>query len=374
MAVALENPRSPSTRLPSRPFLVRLQSRTGQTRSTRGTKYSRIGKHRESYLAQVYSTPETSNGARLRYKLRPPYLPIFRPAAAPFENARHDSLSDAPTSIHTNLFHLINPAAQPQAAVGCTTRCAPHSFHTTVMSIVHSRTNQGSKPDTHLCQNKYSPLLKRITPSSAKEAPPFVAGVSQQHSRRKTPELGSLEAPRAAPFFRIEDVGESTTPFTLDSRGAKAQARGYSGCETPRLTAEGIPGSSSAPLCTSPTPLITPHHFLTFPISKERAPGIVSLTGDANLRIEDRDARPRIVTHRRASAKHRFAAPSWFGSSTTPLVPDNASRTQSECRYPGYSGVSAHLLFLYALKRVVPPFRPPAASHPDLVPAGPDNA
>ncbi|KAK1700807.1 hypothetical protein BDP55DRAFT_128 [Colletotrichum godetiae] len=78
MAVALENPRSPSTRLPSRPFL-----------------YSHIGKHRESYLVQVYySTPETSP-TELDCAMS---FPLFRPAAAPLDNARHDSSSNVPTS------------------------------------------------------------------------------------------------------------------------------------------------------------------------------------------------------------------------------------------------------------------------------------
>ncbi|KAK1458263.1 hypothetical protein CMEL01_15610, partial [Colletotrichum melonis] len=71
--VALEGPWSPSTRVPSRPFLVR-QLR----KASRAIWYKR-----------VFGTPETSARTRLRCKPSQPYLPLFRPAAAPFENASH---------------------------------------------------------------------------------------------------------------------------------------------------------------------------------------------------------------------------------------------------------------------------------------------
>ncbi|KXH39569.1 hypothetical protein CNYM01_13076 [Colletotrichum nymphaeae SA-01] len=120
--------------------------------------------------------------------------------------------------------------------------------------------------------------------------------------------------------------------FLLFPKGIKQ------GCENPQLTAvsEGILGSYSAPLCSSSTPLITPHHSMTFPISEAKAAGIVSLTDNATVAQRNSEARPRIVTHHHPSAKRPFAAPSCFGSSTPLVVPGDASRTQSECRYPGY--------------------------------------
>ncbi|KAI3535669.1 hypothetical protein CABS03_13024 [Colletotrichum abscissum] len=154
---------------------------------------------------------------------------------------------------------------------------------------------------------------------------------------------------------------------------------------------------------------------MTFPISEAKAAGIVSLTDNATLAQRNSEAQPRIVTHHHPFAKHPFAAPLCFGSSTPLVAPDDASRTQSECRSPGYPIVSAHSLFLTrsyrsitvcaacnmprilesihdvqsaalklstlscaesmdTLKHVLPPFRLPAASHPDFAPAGPDHA
>ncbi|KAK1487688.1 hypothetical protein CTAM01_11721 [Colletotrichum tamarilloi] len=85
---------------------------------------------------------------------------------------------------------------------------------------------------------------------------------------------------------------------------------------------------------------------MTFPISEAKAAGIVSLTDNATLAQRNIEAQPRIVTHHHPFAKHPFAAPLCFGSSTPLVAPDDASRTQSECRSPGYPTVSAHSLFL----------------------------
>ncbi|KAL0764954.1 hypothetical protein CaCOL14_012760 [Colletotrichum acutatum] len=135
---------------------------------------------------------------------------------------------------------------------------------------------------------------------------------------------------------------------------------------------------------------------MTFPISKAKAAGIVSLTDNATIAQRNSEAQPRIVTHHHPSAKHPFAAPSCFGSSNPPqnpptplVVPDDASRNQSEYRYPGYPinpsthdvqsvalKLSAHSYAesMETLKHVVPPCRLPAVSHPAFAPAGPDDA
>ncbi|KAK1533166.1 hypothetical protein CPAR01_09874 [Colletotrichum paranaense] len=90
----------------------------------------------------------------------------------------------------------------------------------------------------------------------------------------------------------------------------------------------------------------TPHHSMTFPISEAKAAGIVSLTDNATLAQRNSEAQPRIVTHHHPFAKHPFAALLCFGSSIPLVARDDASRTQSECRSPGYPIVSAHSLFL----------------------------
>ncbi|KAI3530341.1 hypothetical protein CSPX01_14923 [Colletotrichum filicis] len=108
---------------------------------------------------------------------------------------------------------------------------------------------------------------------------------------------------------------------------------------------------------------------MTFPISEAKAAGIVSLTDNATLAQRNSEAQPRIVTHHHPFAKHPFAAPLCFGSSTPLVAPDDASRTQSECRSPGYPIVSAHSLFLTSTSSLPSVFR--QRPIPTSLPPGP---
>ncbi|KAK1458262.1 hypothetical protein CMEL01_15609 [Colletotrichum melonis] len=94
---------------------------------------------------------------------------------------------------------------------------------------------------------------------------------------------------------------------------------------------------------------------MTFPISEAKAAGIVSLTDNATLAQRNSEAQPRIVTHHHPFAKHPFAALLCFGSSIPLVARDDASRTQSECRSPGYPIVSAHSLFLTSFQTFLAP-------------------
>ncbi|UQC83897.1 uncharacterized protein CLUP02_09393 [Colletotrichum lupini] len=108
---------------------------------------------------------------------------------------------------------------------------------------------------------------------------------------------------------------------------------------------------------------------MTFPISEAKAAGIVSLTDNATLAQRNSEAQSRIVTHHHPFAKHPFAAPLCFGSSTPLVAPDDASRTQSECRSPGYPIVSAHSLFLTSTSSLPSVFR--QRPIPTSLPPGP---